>query len=67
MSLCCGAPEQGMAILVFCGVATAPWGRRTCRRKDTLVYAVLEQAIEHGLGEPASVFDRAYELAIRIE
>lgn len=37
------------------------------RRKDTAVEAVLEQLIEHGLGEIASVFARAFELAMQIE
>lgn len=37
------------------------------RRKDTAVEAVLEQLIEHGPGEIASVFARAFELAMQIE
>jgi transposase-like protein len=37
------------------------------RRKDTAVEAVLEQLIEHGPGEIASVFVRAFELAMQIE
>ena len=37
------------------------------RRKDTAVEAVLEQLIEHGPGDIASVFARAFELAMRIE
>ncbi|SET89242.1 Transposase, Mutator family, partial [Oceanicella actignis] len=36
-------------------------------RKDTAVEAVLEQLIEHGPGEIASVFARAFELAMQIE
>ncbi|WP_222101822.1 transposase, partial [Jannaschia seosinensis] len=37
------------------------------RRKDTALEAVLEQLIEHGPGEIASVFARAFELAMQIE
>jgi transposase-like protein len=37
------------------------------RRKDTAVEAVLEQLIEHGPNEIASVFARAFELAMQIE
>lgn len=37
------------------------------RRKDTAFEAVLEQLIEHGPGEIASVFARAFELAMQIE
>jgi putative transposase len=37
------------------------------RRKDTAVEVVLEQLIEHGPGEIASVFARAFELAMQIE
>ena len=37
------------------------------RRKDTAVEVVLEQVIEHGPGEIASVFARAFELAMQIE
>ncbi len=37
------------------------------RRKDTALEAVLEQLIEHGPGEMASVFARAFELAMQIE
>jgi transposase-like protein len=36
-------------------------------RKDTTLEAVLEQLIEHGPGEIASVFARAFELAMQIE
>ena len=36
------------------------------RRKDT-VEAVLEQLIEHGQGEIAAVFTKAFELAMQIE
>ena len=35
--------------------------------KDTAVAAVLEQLIEHGPDDMASVFARAFELAMRIE
>lgn len=37
------------------------------RRKDTAVEAVLEHLIEHGPDEIASVFARAFELAMQIE
>ena len=37
------------------------------RRKDTAVEAVLEQLIEHGPDEIASVFARAFDLAMQIE
>jgi len=37
------------------------------RRKDTAVEAILEQLIEHGPGDIASVFARAFELAMQIE
>ncbi len=37
------------------------------RRKDTAVEAVLEHLIEHGPGDIATVFGRAFELAMRIE
>lgn len=37
------------------------------RRKDTALEAVLEQLIEHGPNEMASVFARAFELAMQIE
>ncbi|MAU52638.1 MAG: IS256 family transposase, partial [Roseovarius sp.] len=37
------------------------------RRKDTAVEAILEQLIEHGPGDIAGVFARAFELAMRIE
>lgn len=37
------------------------------RRKDTALEAVLEQLIEHGPGEMATVFARAFELAMQIE
>ncbi len=37
------------------------------RRKDTAVEALVEQLIEHGPGEIASVFARAFELAMQIE
>jgi putative transposase len=40
---------------------------RMDRRKDTVVEAALEQLIEHGPGEIASVFGRAFELAMQIE
>lgn len=36
-------------------------------RKDTAVEALLEHLIEHGPGDIATVFDRAFELAMRIE
>jgi transposase-like protein len=36
-------------------------------RKDTAVEAVLEHLIEHGPGDIATVFARAFELAMRIE
>ena len=36
-------------------------------RKDTAVEAVLEHLIEHGPGDMATVFGRAFELAMRIE
>ena len=36
-------------------------------RKDTAVEAVLEHLIEHGPGDIATVFSRAFELAMRIE
>jgi putative transposase len=41
--------------------------KRMDRRKDMAVEAVLEQLIEHGPGDIASVFARAFELAMRIE
>jgi transposase-like protein len=41
--------------------------KRMDRRKDTAVEAVLEQLIEHGPNEIASVFGRAFELAMQIE
>ena len=37
------------------------------RRKDTALEAVLEQLIEHGPGEMASVFARTFELAMQID
>lgn len=37
------------------------------RRKDTAVEAILEQLIEHGPGEIAEIFSRAFELAMQIE
>ena len=37
------------------------------RQKDTALDVVLEQLIEHGPGEMASVFARAFELAMQIE
>jgi transposase-like protein len=37
------------------------------RRKDTAIEAVLEHLIEHGPGDIASVFARAFELAMQIE
>ena len=37
------------------------------RQKDTVVEAILEQLIEQGPGEMASVFARAFELAMQIE
>ncbi len=37
------------------------------KRKDTALEVVLEQLIEHGPGEIASVFARAFELAMQIE
>ena len=37
------------------------------RRKDTAVEAVLEQLIAHGPGDIATVFARAFELAMQIE
>jgi putative transposase len=40
---------------------------RMDRRKDTAVEAMLEQLIESGPGEIASVFARAFELAMQIE
>src|SRR5690554_4877885 len=40
---------------------------RMDRRKDTALEVVLEQLIEHGPGEIASVFARAFELAMQIE
>ncbi len=36
-------------------------------RKDTAVEAILEHLIEHGPGDIATVFARAFELAMRIE
>ena len=36
-------------------------------RKDTAVEALLEHLIEHGPGDIATVFGRAFELAMRIE
>ncbi|MBK5927275.1 hypothetical protein [Rhodobaculum claviforme] len=41
--------------------------RRKDRQKDTAVDAVSEQLIESGPGEIASVFARAFELAMQIE
>jgi putative transposase len=40
---------------------------RMDRRKDTAVEAVLEHLVEHGPDEIASVFDRAFGLAMQIE
>ena len=37
------------------------------KRKDTAVEAILEQLIEHGPGEIAEIFSRAFELAMQIE
>ena len=37
------------------------------RQKDTAVEAVLEHLIEHGPSDIATVFGRAFELAMRIE
>ena len=37
------------------------------RRQDTAIEALVEQLIEHGPGEIASVFARAFELAMQIE
>ena len=37
------------------------------KRKDTVVEAILEQLIEHGPGEIAEIFSRAFELAMQIE
>ena len=37
------------------------------RRQDTAVEALLEHLIEHGPGDIATVFGRAFELAMRIE
>jgi putative transposase len=37
------------------------------KRKDTGVEAILEQLIEHGPGEIAEIFSRAFELAMQIE
>ena len=37
------------------------------RQQDTTVKALLEHLIEHGPDDIASVFDRAFELAMRIE
>lgn len=37
------------------------------RRKDTAVWAVMEQLIEHGSDEMASMFARAFELAMQTE
>lgn len=42
-------------------------GKQLDSRKDTTVEAVLEQLIEHGPDEIASVFARAFELAMQIE
>ena len=36
-------------------------------RKDTAVEAILEHLIEHGAGDIATVFGRAFELAMQIE
>jgi hypothetical protein len=36
-------------------------------RKDTAVEALLEHLIEHGPGDIATVFCRAFELAMQIE
>jgi hypothetical protein len=36
-------------------------------RKDTAVEALLEHLIEHGPGDIATVFGRAFELAMQIE
>jgi len=41
--------------------------KRMDRRKDTAVEAVLEQLIETGPTDIASVFARAFELAMQIE
>ncbi len=35
--------------------------------KDTGIEAVLEQLIDHGPGEMASVFARVFELAMQVE
>ncbi len=40
---------------------------RMDERKDTVVEAVLEHLIEHGPGDIATVFGRAFELAMQIE
>jgi len=37
------------------------------KRKDTAVEVILEQLIEHGPGEIAEIFSRAFELAMQIE
>jgi len=41
--------------------------REMDRRKDSAVEAVLEQLIEHGPGDIAGVFARAFDLAMQIE
>jgi hypothetical protein len=38
---------------------------RMDKRKDTAVEALMEQLIEHGPGDIAGVFARAFELAMR--
>jgi len=72
MSPCRGAPRQGLPILVFHGVENQPWRRTNGQTKGSrhcldAVEAILEQLIETGPTDIASVFARAFELAMQIE
>lgn len=61
-------PQQGLLILLFHGDAKPRWTKtdRINRRKEMAVEAVLEQLIEHGPGEIASVCARAFEWIDRL-
>ena len=65
MSPCRGAPRQGLSILVFHGAANQPWRRTNGQTQGYGREAILEQLIETGPGDIASVFARAFELAMR--
>ena len=68
----CANPVMNVRRPLWLVILSSPASSYSCRkrshkRKDTAVEAILEQLIEHGPGEIGEIFSHAFELAMQIE